>query len=131
MQGLLPNDREFDVYDVVANVVGSLAAVGLANLYHKRSTERRRRAKYSALSGSGDDVELGTGVGTLRDGEQQEEGIVSIVPAHVSVEEELDNWDENAADDWDEDDDKPDSRITPATSMADSEEHSSKKLAVD
>jgi len=139
VQGLLPNDREFDVWDVVANVVGSLCALGLASAYHRRAAERRRRAKYSALAGQGEDVELGEGVGIPgadgdvgRTSEGQETGVVAA--PQRSVEEELDHWDENAPDDgWDEDDDAttgPEIKMTPATSSVGSEDVP-KKLAVD
>jgi len=129
-QGLLPNDREFDPWDVLANVIGSLVALGLASAYHRRAAERRRRAKFSALTGDGmegEDLELGEGVGLTEDG--QETGVVQR-----SVEEELDNWDENAPDEaWDEDDDvttSQNTKATPSTSSAGSEDPL-KKVAVD
>ncbi|KAJ9602342.1 hypothetical protein H2200_013197 [Cladophialophora chaetospira] len=134
-QGLLPNDREFDAFDVLANVIGSLAALGLASMYHRRAAERRRRAKYSALTGEGlegEDLELGEGAnGTLRDGgDGQETGVTP----HRTVEEELDNWDENAPDEaWDDDDDTTTTqhtKVTPSTSSVGSEEPP-KKVAVD
>lgn len=150
-QGLLPNDREFDPWDVLANVVGSLAALGLATSYHKRSIDRRRRAKYSALTGEGieegdEDLELGEGpgLGTSRGAVDDEPGVVSLDRPRASlsktqtVEEELDNWDENQPDDWDADDDDntttndgTTAKMTPATSSADSSEEPRKKLAVD
>ena len=145
VQELLPNGRNFDGWDVVANVVGSLVAVGLANMYHKRAAERRRKAKFSALLGEDvggeEDLELGeeSGIGRANgdvndgsvrvDGGRQETGVVSR-----SVEEELDNWDENVPDEaWDEDDEegKGEPKMTPATSTAGSEETSIKKMAVD
>lgn len=129
-QGLLPNDREFDLWDVLANVLGSLAALGLAGYYHKRAAERRRRAKYTALTGGDGDLELGDTLPSARE-EPQETGVIGVAPTHVSVEEELDNWDENAADDWDEEDDRIDAKMTPATSSAGSEEPPVKKIAVD
>ncbi|KIW17663.1 hypothetical protein PV08_04858 [Exophiala spinifera] len=138
-QGLLPNDREFDAWDVLANVIGSLAALGLCSAYHRRSAERRRMAKYSALPTDGvegEDLELGERSGgdelgrpsrSADDG--QETGVVAR-----SVEDELDNWDENAPDEqWDEDDDVTTSqhtKATPSTSSVGSEEPSKKK-AVD
>jgi VanZ family protein len=135
-QGLLPNDREFDPWDVAANVLGSLSALMLANIYAKRAAERRRRAKFAALLGEGDaDVELGEGPGIRGDGDelgrmgQQETGVVTR-----TVEEELDNWDENIPDDaWDEEDDDVVGvkKMTPATSSAGSEEVTPKKVAVD
>jgi hypothetical protein len=66
--------------------------------------ERKRRTKTGAV-GEGDDdfdVELGEGVGP------QEDGVV----ADATLEEEVDNWDENG-EDWD--DDEP----TQAGSMGD------------
>lgn len=138
-QGLLPNDREFDAWDVLANVVGSLGALGLASAYHRRAAERRRRAKYSALTGDGlegEDLELGEGAnGTLGSGglggdvDGQETG---VAPART-VEEELDHWDENAPDDWDDDDDTTatqNTKVTPSTSSVGSEDPP-KKVAVD
>jgi hypothetical protein len=138
-QGLLPNDREFDAWDVLANVLGSLAALGVSSAYHRRAAERRRKAKYEALSGDGiegEDLELGEGAnggltaGGGRDG-GQETGVVSTKAK--TVEEELDNWDENQPDEaWDEDDDTttPNTKVTPSTSSVGSEEVP-KKVAVD
>lgn len=138
-QGLLPNDRQFDPWDVLANVLGSLAALGVANAYHKRAAERRRRAKFAALlgEGGGEDLELGEGpgVGGAANGDiggpsAQETGVVSR-----SVEEELDNWDENMPDDdWEEDEDGAgNKKMTPATSSTASEDATGvpKKIAMD
>lgn len=141
-QGLLPNDRDFDAWDVLANVLGSLCALGLANVYHRRSMERRRRAKYSALSGDGideEDLELGqtNGSGVLGEEAGQETGIVSVDGSskRQTVAEELDNWDENQPDEWDDDDETTtaDPKMTPATSSADSSEEPRRKekVAVD
>jgi hypothetical protein len=103
LQSFLPNGREFDLYDIVANVVGSLTAIGLCSWYHKRMLERKRLRKntYNAVPGEDDeDVELG---------ESAENGQVSGVtdgPAVTlprSLEEEVDNWDENAVDNWEDD----------------------------
>ncbi|KPI39812.1 uncharacterized protein AB675_3296 [Cyphellophora attinorum] len=139
-QGLLPNGREFDLWDVVANVAGSLAALGVANAYHRRAAERKRRAKFAALlADGGEDVELGEGSGVTGGGtaglDGQETGVVST----RTVEEELDNWDENMPDDdWDEDENGGvggSKKITPATSTTDSEDAGivggGKKMAVD
>lgn len=118
VQGFLQNGREFDIYDVVANVVGSLGAVGLASWYHKRMLERRRKAKYGILGAEGEeDVELGEGGLTRREGNDdgQETGVVS------RGDDELDNWDENAEDAWDEDDGGGGERahkMTPTSSSA-------------
>ena len=139
VQGLLPNDRDFDAWDVLANVIGSLAALGLASAYHRRAAERRRLAKYSALTGDGlegEDLELGEGangtLGTRSGGEDEQE--TGVVPART-VEEELDNWDENAQDDqWDDDDDTTattqNTKPTPSASSVASEEPP-KKVAMD
>jgi VanZ family protein len=97
VQSFLPNDREFDLYDIVANIVGSLAALGLCSWYHKRMLERRRQRKtYNAVPGEEEgDLELGEG---------HETGVTDDEPRGRTLEEEVDNWDENAPDDWDEDD---------------------------
>ena len=147
-QGLLPNDRDFDPWDVLANVLGSLLAVTIANQYHKRAAERRRKAKYLALGQEDldeEDLELGEGPGLSSNTDElgrspqppQETGTVAIPPAKT-VEEELDNWDENIPDEpWEEDDDDAhgkDTKMTPATSSAGSEETPPKrieKIAVD
>ncbi len=140
LQGLLPNDRYFDPWDVLANVVGSLAALGLASAYHRRSLERRRKAKYSALTGEGiegeQDLELGEagiGLGLSNAGrdESQQTEVTPIAPK--TIEEELEHWDENAEDDaWDEDDDRSTAgtKITPASSSV-GEDDATKKVAVD
>ncbi|OLN94294.1 Uncharacterized protein C11E3.10 [Colletotrichum chlorophyti] len=105
LQGFLPNGREFDFYDIIANIVGSLAGLGLCSWYHKRMLDRRRRTKtYAPVPGEDDaDVELGEG---------HETGVVEASGAKDgaaetggrSLEEEVDNWDENQVDDWDEED---------------------------
>jgi hypothetical protein len=87
--------REFDYYDILANVLGSGLALALCNWYHKRMVERKRAARgYAAIAGDDNedrDIELGESV----DG--QVSGVV-----RPTVEEELDTWDENAEDDdWD------------------------------
>ncbi|KAF2751654.1 hypothetical protein M011DRAFT_482485 [Sporormia fimetaria CBS 119925] len=94
VQSLLPIGRPFDPYDVVANVLGSGAAIAVCNWYHKRMLERKRAARgYGAVAGDDfdeRDVELGeTGSG-------QETGVT-----RPTVEEELDRWDENA-EDWED-----------------------------
>ncbi|KAF8857069.1 hypothetical protein BDZ45DRAFT_653258 [Acephala macrosclerotiorum] len=101
LQGFLPNGRQFDFYDIVANVVGSLAAIGLSSWYHLRMLERKRLAKnYQVVPGDEEaDLELGEGIGA------QESGTTSVgVPAHTpTLDQEVDNWDENIEDGWDED----------------------------
>ncbi|KAK7923432.1 hypothetical protein PG985_007503 [Apiospora marii] len=69
LQGFLPNGRVFDLYDIVANVVGSLAGLALCNWYHKRMLERKRsRRAYNAVPGEDvEDVELGESQAMLGD----------------------------------------------------------------
>ncbi|CAK7244486.1 MAG: hypothetical protein STHCBS139747_006027 [Sporothrix thermara] len=139
LQGLLPNNgRVFDAMDIVANILGSLAALGLCSWYHKRMLERKRHRKYAAVPGEeghdgadglGDtsvvDIELGEGAGShstvLHDSDEPGTApALTSVPAAkaaaaisatsttaergTTLEEEVDNWDENAEDNWDEDD---------------------------
>ena len=68
VQVVLPNGRDFDPLDIAANVTGSLSALGLCTLYHKRMLERKRRRKgYGVVAEEGEeDIELG----------QQESGVV-------------------------------------------------------
>lgn len=100
VQGLLPNDRAFDPFDVVANVVGSLGAVGLCGWYHRRMLERRRKSRFSMTDGGEEDVELGVGVG----GSREEDGLGPQESGVMNLEQEVDNWDENAVDNWDTED---------------------------
>lgn len=87
----------FDPFDILANIVGSVAAVLLSSWYHKRMLERKRRAKhYQAVPGEDLDVELGENVHNGGEGGQES----GVVREGMTVEEELDNWDENAEDDW-------------------------------
>jgi len=137
IQALLPNDRQFDPFDILSNVLGSLAAVGLASWYHRRSAERRRRAKFSSLARDvaegEEDLELGEGYG-LREGGSAEAGQeTGVVAVQRTVEEELENWDENAEDDaWDEDDgttaDSAGTRVTPTSSSVGDEDTLKKSL---
>ncbi|KAH7095114.1 hypothetical protein FB567DRAFT_511776 [Paraphoma chrysanthemicola] len=91
VQGLLPIHRDFDYYDVLANVMGSVTALALCNWYHKRMLERKRAARgYGAVPGDDElDIELGEG------SEGQDSGVI-----RPTVDEELERWDENA-EDWD------------------------------
>lgn len=108
LQGFLPNGRDFDFYDIVANLVGSLAALGLCSWYHKRMLERKRmRKSYTAVPDGEheqqqlEDIELGEGGGGGLVG-AQESGVSEARGAGaMTLEEEVDNWDENAVDDWD------------------------------
>ncbi|KAK9473978.1 uncharacterized protein V1510DRAFT_413254 [Dipodascopsis tothii] len=59
VQSLVPY-RAFDPYDIAANVGGSVLALVVCNLYHKRMLERKRANKYAQLYG---DVEGNEGVG--------------------------------------------------------------------
>ncbi|ORY12752.1 hypothetical protein BCR34DRAFT_463455, partial [Clohesyomyces aquaticus] len=112
IQGLLPIHREFDYYDVLANVLGSMLSLALCNWYHKRMLERKRAARgYAAVAGDDldeRDVELGEGIG------QQESGVLR---PSATVEEELDHWDENA-EDW-EDTDVPEPTHAQAAAVHD------------
>jgi len=112
LQSFLPNDRDFDLYDIVANVVGSLLGLGLCTWYHKRMLERRRQRKtYNAVPGEdAGDVELG---------QDHETGVVDAPPRSRTLEEEVDNWDENAQDDWDEDEAAGPSAKTPELDTGD------------
>lgn len=109
VQGFLPNGRNFDLNDIVANLVGSLAGLALCSWYHQRMLERKRQRRYSTVPGDEPgDLELGEGLA------DQEEGITGAdtEQAHArTLEEEVDNWDENAQDNWDEDDDEPEGDI--------------------
>ncbi|EGO55689.1 hypothetical protein NEUTE1DRAFT_67553 [Neurospora tetrasperma FGSC 2508] len=128
VQAAIPNNgREFDPYDILANLVGSLLGLGLCGWYHKRMLERRRVRKYTAVP-TGEDIPEGDvdlELGEVRRSGEHEEGVVvaaaaASVPAaaaspaagtatatakNMSLEEELDNWDENAVDAWDDGDD--------------------------
>ncbi|WQF78465.1 hypothetical protein CDEST_03479 [Colletotrichum destructivum] len=107
LQGFLPNGREFDFYDIVANIVGSLAGLGLCSWYHKRMLERKRRTKtYQAVPGEDDeDVELGEGHETgVIESSGARDGGSGVGDGGRTLEEVVDNWDENQVDDWDEDD---------------------------
>ncbi len=112
LQGFLPNGRQFDFYDIVANVVGSLAALGACSWYHQRMLERKRvRRQYNAVPGEDEtDLELGEGSGHETGVVHSEEdgdglGLGGEAPAPGrTLEEEVDNWDENALDDWDDGD---------------------------
>ena len=51
--------RDFDPLTIAANILGSLTAVGICSIYHKRMLDRRRKAKgYGLVSQEGEDVEL-------------------------------------------------------------------------
>ena len=109
MQAIIPNnDRVFDPYDILANVVGSALALFLSSWYHKRMLERRRKNKvYDIVPGDEPDGDVDVELGLVR---EQESGVIppdanggvqAEAGAKTDVTEELDNWDENA-EDWDE-----------------------------
>ncbi|KAL2367569.1 hypothetical protein RJ035_001456 [Blastomyces gilchristii] len=140
LQALLPNGRSFDPFDVLANIVGSLGAVGLCTWYHKRMLERRRKARFgTGLDEVGDDVELG-GVG-VENGDHsglgpQETGVTR---APRTLEQEVDNWDENAVDNWEEGDDdfqtrtsaEGDGQRTPPSSSGNDDIEEARKIRPD
>ncbi|KAH8819658.1 hypothetical protein F5884DRAFT_761321 [Xylogone sp. PMI_703] len=128
LQGILPNGRTFDFYDIVANIVGSLGGLGLCSWYHMRMLERKRLAKsYQVVPGEDADLELGEGIGPQESGTTSREA-----PGHT-LEEEVDNWDENEEDDaWDEDEDHGESgegegQKTPSASSGGDGEAQTKK----
>ncbi|KAJ8605070.1 hypothetical protein MRB53_041543 [Persea americana] len=110
-QAALPNDRDFDPYDILANVVGSALALFLCSWYHKRMLERRRKNRhYDIVPGEtdaelGDDPDRDVELGEAPALRQQESGIIYASETNdtkaTDVTEELDNWDENA-EDWDD-----------------------------
>ncbi|QSZ31480.1 hypothetical protein DSL72_001045 [Monilinia vaccinii-corymbosi] len=129
LQALLPNGRTFDFYDIVANIVGSLAAIALCSWYHLRMLERKRLAKtYHVVPGDEErDLELGEGVGA------QESGVAA---ATRTLDDEVDNWDENVEDAWDDDEHsggldsaEGEGLKTPSASSAGEVEEDSKKRA--
>jgi len=98
VQGLLPNGRDFDPYDIVANILGTLPALAICTWYHRRMLERKRLSKnYNLVPGEELDLELGEGVGAEHEGQE-----TGVIPGQT-LEQEVDNWDENA-EDWDDDD---------------------------
>lgn len=74
--------------------------------------ERRRSARYGAVpdnEGNVDDVELGV-TGDHHDDRDDSEGLGPQETGVMSLEQEVDNWDENAVDNWDTEEvvDEPD-----------------------
>lgn len=103
LQAAIPNGRNFDLYDIVANVIGSAAGLALCTWYHMRMLDRKRQTRYQSVPGQDiTDVELGEGIA------DQEEGITapSSSARGPTLQEEVDNWDENGADEWDEEDEE-------------------------
>lgn len=69
--------------------------------------ERKRASKHYNLVPGEEDLELGEGSGSTHLDEDNEGGQENgILPAPTTLEQEVDNWDENA-EDWDEDGDEP------------------------
>jgi hypothetical protein len=92
------NGRKFDPYDIAANVLGSGAAVGLCAWYHKRMMERKRKARrYQAVPGNEDGVDVDVELGESHSSGSQ------TLAATPSLDEQIDNWDENAVDQWEDD----------------------------
>ncbi|CEL08025.1 Putative VanZ domain protein [Aspergillus calidoustus] len=112
LQGILPNGRSFDPFDILANIVGSAGAVGLCSWYHRRMLERRRKARFGSLGEGGDDLELGMGPGPRED-----DGLGAQESGVMDLEQEVDNWDENAVDNWDTDDNDDPSILTGTTTV--------------
>ncbi|KAL8973954.1 MAG: hypothetical protein Q9197_001803 [Variospora fuerteventurae] len=64
LQFILPNGRYPDPINIAANILGSLIALALCSIYHRRMLDRRRQRKgYGAVrqdgDGEGQDMELG------------------------------------------------------------------------
>ncbi|KAJ2904119.1 hypothetical protein MKZ38_008837 [Zalerion maritima] len=137
VQAVLPNGRSFDIFDIVANIVGSLCGLGLCSWYHKRMLERKRGRQrgrgYSGGEGGEEeglvedmDIELGEGPGLGGEGvEPQDSGIVDVMGTNGngssstaagaktrSLEQRVDEWDENDPDAWGEDDGMEEEDIT-------------------
>ncbi|KAL8708029.1 MAG: hypothetical protein Q9220_007025 [cf. Caloplaca sp. 1 TL-2023] len=73
LQFVFPHGLPFDPVNIAANMLGSLSALGLCSIYHKRMLDRRRRRKAYSLvpqDGEGQDLELGPGG-------NQESGVVN------------------------------------------------------
>ncbi|KAL1991403.1 hypothetical protein VTN49DRAFT_5395 [Thermomyces lanuginosus] len=119
LQALLPNGRSFDVFDVIANLIGSLGGIGLCGWYHRRMLERRRKARLGALAEDSaaqqDDIELGLNQNGMS---PQETGVTTL-------EHEVDNWDENAEDSWDDDGPGPSQESSPAKHRSGTDQESS------
>ncbi|KAK9329851.1 hypothetical protein V1520DRAFT_342063 [Lipomyces starkeyi] len=51
--------RAFDIFDIVANVIGASVALALSSFYHKGMLERKRAQKYFAVQPQDPALELG------------------------------------------------------------------------
>ena len=97
LQGILPNGRQFDPLDIVANLVGSLGALILCSVYHKRMLDRKQKRKmegYGLVPEQEGDVELGEGGGSQQDlGIENNATVKSMHDEHENEEGE-EAWDE-------------------------------------
>ncbi|KAI5284356.1 hypothetical protein KEM54_001396 [Ascosphaera aggregata] len=128
VQGLLPNGRIFDFWDIVANFIGCSGGLATCMWYHRHLLERRRLNRFGG-NGNGreeEDLELGQREPLTRDVDHdhdherdnaigpQETGIISSQseakkkPTNQTLEEEVDNWDENAEEEEEDDEDDED-----------------------
>lgn len=82
-QSIINREREFDVVDIAANVLGSFTAIALCAWYHRRMLERKRKRKLQGygLVTTDDvvDIELGEGssgqeTGIIGEEEEEEDG---------------------------------------------------------
>ncbi|CAD6503022.1 BgTH12-02693 [Blumeria graminis f. sp. triticale] len=64
LEGFLPNSHPFNLNEVLANILGSLLALGMNSWYHTRMLERKRLAKQYQTVPEDDDIELGSSAGT-------------------------------------------------------------------
>lgn len=81
--------------------------------------ERRRKARYGSFAESSpDDVELGVN--------HADEGDAALGPQEsgtMNLEQEVDNWDENAVDNWDEDEEEDAAHGRSGSASAGHDEH--------
>ncbi|KAI9885229.1 MAG: Transcriptional activator spt7 [Watsoniomyces obsoletus] len=108
LQALVPNGRSFDIYDIAANLLGSLTALGLCSWYHKRMLERKRLARrYHAVPTTEEDAEAGLDAG-MEMPERDNHSVVANDDDGVgqqqhqeSLETRVERWDENAEEEED------------------------------
>ena len=92
----LPNDREFDILDIVANVAGSLSAVVMCSWYHRRMMDRRRQRRHHRGPSTGARVGLVDDMDTDETVDVELGATQKHAPA--SLEQRVDEWDENDPD---------------------------------
>ena len=87
VQGFVTS-RQFDPLIIAANLAGSLAALGLCSLYHKRMLDRKRQARYGLVpqEGEEEDLEMAgqeTGVteGGVEEGGESTDGDGRLTPS--------------------------------------------------